>query len=140
MIRNLIPIALLIAAIGCSGSSTKPALPPVDQIISISASIQQPDPAFDEFEIPKQDWERVLETMRDATKDDAPAKWEVAGNMQIDDGKDSTVDIWIYYTSEINAFSVETSEERTYYRTTKANATLNAVRESYLNNSKHAEY
>ena len=125
--------------VGCNGSEKSPGLPSVDEIVSITASIDEPGPAFEEFEIPKQDWERVLSTMRDATEDDSPAKWEVAGWMQIDDGTETSVSICIYYTSGINAFSVETSENRTYYRTTNANATVNAVRKSYLDNSSNTK-
>ena len=138
-VRNLLWLLVLIAVTGCNGSPQTPNIPATEAIVSIKASVSSFDTTFNDFEIPESDWASVLRTLRDAPKDTEPAKWEVAGNIEIDDGKTPLTTVCIYNTSDSNAFSIEQSDTRTYFRSSDTNATLNAVVKSYSNGKKGSE-
>jgi hypothetical protein len=128
---------------GCSDSAPEdvakstPNLPPIEHINSITVSVDYPDYQISDFEIPESDWEELLSTMRNAPKDDNPAKWIHAGNMKIVASKGTQIHIDIYDSGK-NAFSIEGDDGRIYYRSTSSNATLRAI-EASISRSKKRE-
>ena len=136
--KKIVPILLILTLLGvffwAIKSDGNPDLPEMKEVVSITATIEWGDQHVAGFEIPESDWEAVLSSMRMATQDKEPAKWEVAGHMEIDSNSGESVFIWIYYTQDKNAFSIEyPAKKRVYYRSLNSNATFEAVRKSYLN-------
>ena len=118
------------AILGCN-STESPDLPGLNEITSMVVSIQQPEPTIDSFEIPESDWADILATLRSAKVDNAPAKWEYAGSMDMKTNSGKTVEIWIFLTSKFNAFAVQETSERVYYRSNTKNATVDAIHKSF---------
>lgn len=109
---------VLLAILGCQ-SKAIPTAPQLKDVVSISAYYEGPENSNGWFDVPKKDWQTILEALSPAMPDPRPATWVSYGELKITlkNGNNFSVHLFDLHGKQPGAFAMgETWESRTYFR------------------------
>lgn len=124
---------VVVLIVGCA---EKPAnvLPAADTISKMAVELDQPDPPIEKFEVPRNHWRSILQSLSPARVDSTPAKWEGLGVLEITTKQGTTVvvDLWSLDGDRPGAFAVRQKDgSRTYYRGGSTKALVDSIRRAH---------